>query len=90
MARTRQRQLPVGIRRRDLRRPRAARRIDDAYEQTIDLEELARRLACAFISYQMHTTYETARRNYGGKAPGEFWFDMARHAIAHIQQMGRR
>jgi len=55
-----------------------------------ELEELASCLACAFVSYLMNTTYETACRNYGSEVPGQFWIDMARAAVANFRQMGQR
>ena len=57
--------------------------------ERLELDELARRIACAFVSYQMDTTYETARRNYGDETPGDFWLAMARLAILGFRSIGR-
>src|SRR5688572_12032719 len=39
-------------------------------------EEMGRRFALAFISYQGRITYETARKNFGHVTPTEYWITL--------------
>lgn len=45
--------------------------------------DLARRIACAFISHQMDVSYQTLwkNHNYSTATPGPIWFEIAEQAI---------
>ncbi len=47
-------------------------------------EELARRLCCAFVSYNLGMSYETCRKQYLSSPIGEYWQDLAERVVDDV------
>ena len=54
------------------------------------MAELARRFAAAYISTQMHTSFNTEYRKLKDQVPGELWFSLAQVAVQTIAEHGQQ